>query len=153
MPLIEDLLNGVGQSKIITTLNLAKGYWQVPVATEDKHKTAFTSPKGLYHFNTMPFGLRGAPATFQRLMDKILRGTKSFTGMTLIHSLTWDEHLRQLRDVLTHLQDAGLTLKLKTCLFGAVDCEYLEHKIDRGGVLPVEGKVRAIKELCRPKSK
>ena len=57
MPLIEDLLNAVGQSQYVTTLDLAKGYWQVPMAAEDKFKTAFVSPKGLYQFTTMPFGL------------------------------------------------------------------------------------------------
>ena len=62
MPRIEDLLDSVGQSQFITTLDLAKGYWQVPVATEDQPKTAFITPEGLYEFTTMPFGLRGAPA-------------------------------------------------------------------------------------------
>ena len=87
-------------------------------------------------------------------MDKVLRGTENFTGVylddILIQSLTWEEHLHHLRDVLTRLQKAGLTLKLKKCLFGAVDCEYLGR---RGGVSPVESKVRAIKELCKPKTK
>ena len=67
MPRIDDLLDSVGQSTYITTLDLAKGYWQVPVAPEDRPKTAFTTPKGLFEFTTMPFGLQRAPATFQRL--------------------------------------------------------------------------------------
>ena len=58
MPRIEELLDSVGQSKYITTIDLAKGYWQVPVAREDQAKTAFISPRGLFHFTTMPFGLR-----------------------------------------------------------------------------------------------
>uniref|UniRef100_A0A1X7T9K4 Reverse transcriptase domain-containing protein n=1 Tax=Amphimedon queenslandica TaxID=400682 RepID=A0A1X7T9K4_AMPQE len=75
MPRVEELLDTIGDAELITTLDLAKGYWQVPVNEKDREKTAFTSPRGLYQFKTMPFGLSGAPATFQRMMDEILRGT------------------------------------------------------------------------------
>ena len=69
MPRIDDILDQVGQARYITTLDLAKGYWQVPVAEEDHPKTAFITPRGLYQFKMMPFGLCRAPATFQRMMD------------------------------------------------------------------------------------
>ena len=64
MPRIDEMLDAVGQSQYITTLDLAKGYWQVPLAEEDKEKTVFTSPLGLLQFRVMLFGLSGAPATF-----------------------------------------------------------------------------------------
>jgi len=116
MPRVEELLDSVGQSTFITTLDLAKGYWQVPVAPEDQPKTAFITPKGLFEFTTMPFGLRGAPATFQRLMDKVLRGTEKFTGVylddILIHSQSWSDHLEHVREVLHRLSQAGLILRL-----------------------------------------
>ena len=70
MPRIEDILDKVGKAKFITTLDLVWGYWQVPVADEYKHKIAFTSPFGLYQLCVMPFGLDGAPATLQRLMNE-----------------------------------------------------------------------------------
>ena len=72
MPRIDELINRVGGATYISTLDLVKGYWQVPVAQEDRAKTAFSTPFGLYQFNTMPFGLQGAPATFQRLMDQVI---------------------------------------------------------------------------------
>ena len=65
MPRIDDIFNQVGQARYITTVDLAKGYWQVPVAAEDHPKTAFITSKGLYQFKMMPFGLCGAPATLQ----------------------------------------------------------------------------------------
>ena len=93
MPRIDEMLDKVGNAKYITTLDLAKGYWQVPMAREDKEKTAFSSPMGLYQFTVMPFGLSGAPATFQRLMDQTLRGLEEFVGVYLddvvIHSVSW----------------------------------------------------------------
>jgi len=64
----------VGQAKYISTLGLAKGYWQVPVAEEDHPKTAFITPRGLYQFCVMPFGLCGALATFQSMIDHVNRG-------------------------------------------------------------------------------
>lgn len=81
MPGIEKLLDKIGSARFITTLDLAKGYWQVPMHPVDKDKTAFTTPKGLYHFTVMPFGLSGALATFQCMMDGILRDTYAFAGV------------------------------------------------------------------------
>ena len=76
LPRVDDTLDTLGGSKYFTTLDLASGYWQVDVATEDRQKTAFTTPEGLYQFKVMPFGLCNAPATFQRLMDRVLGGLK-----------------------------------------------------------------------------
>ena len=77
MPRISDLIDQLGSAKYISTLDLTKGYWQVPVTKEDQCKTAFITPFGLFEFTRMPFGLQGAPATFQRMMDKLLEGCRS----------------------------------------------------------------------------
>ena len=123
----------------------------------DKENTAFTSPLGLFQFTTMPFGLSGAPATFQRLMDKVLRGTSGFAGVYLddiiVYGNTWSEHLKNLEIVLQKVQEAGLTLKLKKCNFGVSECTYLGHRIGRGGVLPENSKVKAIQEMPIPRNK
>ena len=72
MPRIDDMIDQLGKASFITTLDLTRGYWQVPVANDDRHKTAFITPFGLYQFKRMPFGLQGAPATFQRMMDRLI---------------------------------------------------------------------------------
>ena len=69
MPRIDELIDRLGKAKYISTLDLARGYWQVPMAEKDRHKTAFATPYGLYQFTVMLFRLQGAPATFQRIMD------------------------------------------------------------------------------------
>ena len=69
MAQIGELLNKIGSARFITTLDLAKGYWQVPMNPQDRDNTALISPKGLYQFTTILFGLSGAPAIFQRMMD------------------------------------------------------------------------------------
>ena len=80
MPRIDELLDKLGKAKFLTTLDLSRGYWQVPVAESSKEKTAFITPQGLFQFTTMPFGLQGAPATFQRMMDQLLSGLEAYTA-------------------------------------------------------------------------
>ncbi len=75
MPRVDELLDRLGTARIYSTLDLTKGYLQIPLSPLSKEKSAFTTPYGLHQFVTLPFGLFGVPATFQRLMDKILRRT------------------------------------------------------------------------------
>lgn len=83
MPRIDDLLERIGQAKYITTLDLCKGYWQVPLEEASRPYTAFRTPLGLVHFTVLPFGLHGAPATFQCLMDQVLRGCEDWSAAYL----------------------------------------------------------------------
>lgn len=72
MPRFNELLYHLGETQYISTLDLTKGYWLIPLEPGSKEKTAFATPQELYHFTQMPFSLYGAPATFQRLMDRLL---------------------------------------------------------------------------------
>ena len=76
LPLPDEVQDRLGRATVFSTLDLRCGYWQVPVAPEDQAKTAFCPGPGmgLYEFCCMPFGLCGAPGSFQRLMDKIFHG-------------------------------------------------------------------------------
>lgn len=157
MPRVDDLIDQVAGSPYITTLDLTKGYWQVPVAKEDREKTAFTTPFGFYQFTRMPFGLQGAPATFQRMVDKILNGLNDFAGAyiddVIVFSRSWSEHLQHLETVLRKIQQAGLTIKRKKCQFGMAECGYLGHVIGSGKVCPEVAKIQAVKNFEQPTSK
>jgi phospholipid-translocating ATPase len=111
MPRVKDLIDRVGNAMYIITIDLTKGYWQVPVAEEDREKTAY----GLYQFTRMPFGLQGAPATFQRMVDHLLDSLGDFASVYMdnlvIYSSTWDEHLHHLSSVLECIHKAGPTVK------------------------------------------
>ena len=149
IPRVDDILDQVGQVKYITTVDLAKGYWQVPVAEEDWHKTVFITTKGLYQFRMMPFGLCGAPAT---LMDKVVRGMNQFASVYLddliVFSTTWEDHLAHLRVVLGRLLEVGLTTKPLKCQLGMSECTYLGHIVGNGVVKPEASKLQAIDRFC-----
>ena len=123
LPNIEELIANIGPSKFISTLDLTKVYYQVPVNPKHCRKTAFVTPYGKYEFITMPFGLISAPSTFQRLMDELLSGLHEFAVAylddILIHSQTWEQHLEHLNIVFEKLREAGLTLKERKCRFGS----------------------------------
>ena len=101
----------------------------------------------------MPFGLQGAPATFQRLMDGVVRGltgTAAYLDDLIIFSNTWTEHLEHLRGLLERLRSAGLTAKAKKCEFGSSECSYLGQVVRSGLVKPQESKLSAIESFALP---
>lgn len=113
MPRIDDARDCLHGAEFFSSLDLRSGYWQVPVAASDRPKTAFVTPDGLYEFNVMPFGLCNAPATFERMMDNILRGLKwhiclGYLDDVVVFSADFATHLTRLHKVLTCLTAAGL---------------------------------------------
>ena len=157
MPRVDELLERLGKAKFITTLDLTKGYWQVPVAPEDRPKTAFATPEGLFQYVRMPFGLHGAAATFQRLMDAILRPHQEYAAAyiddVVIHSEDWDSHLLRLRAVLVSLEATGLTANPNKCCLGLSEAEYLGYTVGNGKIRPQAEKTRAIRDWPRPRTK
>ena len=83
MPRVSDVIDHLGQKSFIATLDLNQSYWQVPMDPASRQKTAFSSPLSLFQFTVMPFSLCGAPATFQRLMDEVLRGAGDYSAAYL----------------------------------------------------------------------
>lgn len=157
LPRVDDLLDHVGDARIFTSLDLASGYWQVPVHPEDREKTAFVTPDGLYQFRQMPFGLCNAPATFQRLMDRVLGRLKwemclVYMDDVLIFGAGFREHLARLDSVLSAVQSAGLTLNISKCRFCVREIAYLGHILSDGNIRPDERNIQAIMSIQRPQN-
>ncbi len=117
-------------SSIFTTLDLTSGFWQMKLDPESQPLTAFTIPnRGQFHWITSPMGLLGCPASFQRLMEQVLRGLRNiliYIGDVLIHTDTHEKHLEALEQVLLRLHQHHLKINLDKCLFGDKQVSYLE---------------------------
>ena len=158
MPRI-DLIDRLGKAKYITALDLTWGYLGILAdarGSKRQHKTAFTTPFGLFQFKVMPFGLNGAPASFQT-MDQVINGLYNFTAAYLddlvIFSNTCEERLEHIQSVLQRLRGAGLTAKPKKCQFGMEYCIYLGHVVGGGALRPEALKVEAVEQFKAPETK
>lgn len=149
LPRIEESLDALAGARWFTTMDLASGYNQVPVAEKDRMKTAFCTPFGLYEWNRMAFGLCNAPSTFQRLMERMF-GSQHFQSLLLylddviVFSSTVSEHLQRLEVVLQRLQQEGLKAKLEKCSFFQAEVNYLGHLITAQGVATDPKKIEAV---------
>ncbi|KAF0929881.1 hypothetical protein E2562_026095 [Oryza meyeriana var. granulata] len=157
IPVVDELLDELHGAKFFTKLDLRSGYHQVRMNPDDIAKTAFRTHDGLYEFLVMPFGLCIAPATFQALMNDVLRPylrcfVLVFFDYILIFSKTWAYHLRQVRTVLDTLQQHCLFVKRSKCAFGVESISYLGHIISAAGVAMDPAKVQVVREWPTPRS-
>lgn len=134
----EESLTSLTRATWYSTLDLASGYWQVEVAEEDKEKTAFTIPLGLYQFERMPFGLCNAPATFHRLMQRCLGGQVHdhlliYLDDVIVYSPDFNSFLRHLEHVFQRLQEHGLKLQPAKCRLFRREVRYLGHVVSEQG--------------------
>ena len=155
IPRIEDNLDALEGARWFSTLDLASGYWQVRMAEEDKEKTAFGTQSGLYQFTVMPFGLCNAPATFERLMERLLRGLQwqvavVYLDDVIVWGRTFEEHHQRLTTVLERFRTAGLKLKPKKCDLFRREVSFLGHLVSAVGVRTDPDKVAAIRGWPRP---
>ncbi|KRZ81763.1 Retrovirus-related Pol polyprotein from transposon 17.6, partial [Trichinella sp. T8] len=156
IPRIDDTLDALAGAKWFSTLDLASGYWQVEVAEEDREKTAFSTPLGLFQFRVMPFGLCNAPATFQRLMEKALRGLTWKTCLVYLDDIivfgkTEEEHLERLEGVLARLQSVGLKIKPEKCQLMRQSVHYLGHIVTQQGIGTDPEKTAAVQKWPTPR--
>ncbi len=157
MPVIEEMTMKLANSRCLTKLDLTKGFYQVKLKPCDQEKTAFLSPFGKFQFTRMPFGLRNAPATFQRLVERVLQGTEEIVSIyiddILIASQDWQSHLDHIRLVLGLISQSGLRCKKKKCEIGKKYVVYLGHVIGDGHMSIPDARVAAIRDHPRPVTK
>ncbi|GFU09780.1 retrovirus-related Pol polyprotein from transposon 17.6 [Trichonephila clavipes] len=157
LPRIDDTLDTLSGHKWFSTLDLKSGYCQVEIHPEDREKTAFTSGQGLWQFKVMPFGFCNAPATFERLMETVLKGLTFeacliYLDDVIIVGRTFEEHLQNIRKVLSKLRDTNLKLNPSKCKFFQKEVNYLGHIFSAEGVRTDPEKVSAVKNWKRPEN-
>lgn len=155
LPRIDELLDRLKGAAYFSSIDLASGYWQVRVAPEDVHKTAFQTRYGAFEFLVMPFGLTNAPATFQRLMNETFSdGMDEYVVVylddLLVFSRTLEDHIVHVDRVLHRLKDAQLFAKRKKSHFFHTQREFLGHIVSSEGIRPDPKKVQAITALQSP---
>ena len=155
LPRIEESLTSLKKAAWYSTLDLASGYWQVEVDPQDKEKTAFATPMGLYQWERMPFGLCNAPATFQRLMQRCLGERVHdflliYLDDVILYSLDFDSHLAHLEQVFERLHHHGLKLQPQKCRLFRREVTYLGHIVSKEGVAVDPEKTAAVREWPVP---
>ncbi|XP_070174493.1 uncharacterized protein [Littorina saxatilis] len=153
IPDVEELFASLAGGVYFTKIDLAKGYWQIPVNPHDKEKTAFQTPLGLFQWKRMPFGLLTAPATFARMMRML--ALDRFSGLNffddvLVSSKAWKEHLVHVEGVLRTLHEQGLTVRPSKVEAGFQELEFLGHVVGEGRLRPEKSKVQKILEVSTP---
>lgn len=149
LPRIDDLLQDAKSSAVMSTIDLHAGYWQIKVHESDQEKTAFITPMGTYQFKRMPFGLRNAPATFQRLIDRFRHKLPNISILAylddiIIRSNTVAEHCNDLNNVFGCLQKFKLRANRSKCRFACSSIKYLGHIITTHGIKADPEKIEAI---------
>ena len=154
-PNIGDLTARLAGSRVFSKLDLRKGYHQVPVRPEDVAKTAIITPFGLFEYLRMPFGLRNAGQTFQRMMDSIMSGLTCcfiYLDDVLVASPNHQQHSKDLEAVLQRLEEHGLVLNVEKCQWGVTELDYLGHHVTASGISPIKDRVTAIEKFPQPKT-
>ncbi|KAJ1212450.1 hypothetical protein NDU88_000110 [Pleurodeles waltl] len=154
IPRADELIDTLASAKYLSTFDLTAGYWQIKLSEDAKPKTAFSTIGGHYQFTVMPFGLKNASATFQRLVNTVLQGLEAFSAAYLddiaVFSSSWDDHLVHLWKVLEALQKAGLTIKASKCQIGQGKVVYLGHLVGGEQIAPLQGKIQTIIDWVPP---
>src|SRR4030095_9950733 len=156
-PRIQECIDKLGRASCLSSIDLLSGYWQLRVAEKDVPKTAFNTRYGKYEFLVMPFGLTNAPATFQTLMNSILRPyidkfVLVYLDDILVYSNSEEEHLEHLKLVFDALRKYQLYARLQKCVFDQQKVEFCGHLVEQGIVQVLDSKIKVIKEWPQPKN-
>ena len=156
LPHIDDILATLGEARVFTSLDLRSGYFQIPLDDDAKEKCTFTSHRGLFSFNVLPFGLTSAPSLFTSLMTQVLDGINgkfaaAYLDDIVIYSRNPPEHLLHLREVFLRLRKFDLKLKRKKCEFMEAQIVYLGFIVSKDGIKVDPEKVSAIQDMRPPK--
>jgi hypothetical protein len=152
---MSELRERLGKAKIFTKLDLKNGYNLIRIAEGDEWKTAFRTRYGLFEYLVMPFGLCNAPATFQAMINTVLRelldeGVVVYIDDILIYSKTEERHIELVKKVLEKLKQTRLCASIKKSCFHVSEVGYLGYQISSEGISMSPSKVKTIQEWVAP---
>lgn len=156
LPYVSNILDKLRDARYLSSLDIKSAYFQVPLEESSKEKTAFTVPsRGLYQFKRLPFGLHNAPATWQRLIDRVLGMDLEpylfvYLDDVIIVTQNFEKHIEVLTEVFSRLSSAGLTLNREKCQFCRTELRYLGYVVDQNGLHVDPEKINAILRIPTP---
>ena len=155
IPSISSVLDAVSQGKVFAKCDLVSGYWQIPIRKSDQQKTAFCTHLGLYEFLRLPFGLKTAPNTFQRILNTVFadylhKWLVVYVDDIIQWATTDEEALEHYSLLFQRLVKVGMQLKPTKCTFFAKEIEILGHRITQEGRTPISKGVEAILSMPTP---
>ena len=157
LPHMDDLFDRLQGAQYFSKIDLRTGFYQIPLAEEDRAKTAFRTRYGHFEWTVLPMGLTNAPATFQHLMHHTFREFLDrcvlvFLDDIVVYSRSLEDHVRDVRAVLQRLQDAGLYAKKSKCELFMHEIEFLGHHVGRRGLRVMQDKVDAVQKWPVPRN-
>ena len=158
IPNTSECLESLSGARWFCSLDLCQGYFQIPIREQDKCKTAFSSRRGHFHYNVMTMGLTNAGATFERLMETILKGLQwkicvLYLDDVVCYGSSFQETLANLETIFKRLRDANLKLKPSKCNLFQEEVEFLGHIVSRKGIRCCPKKLEAVRDWPVPKTR
>lgn len=157
-PLIDDLIIKTRNCMFYTSLDINSAFWSIPLRIEDRQKTGFVTQEGHFQWTCLPFGLKTAPAIFQRVLSNILRKynlkdfSENYIDDILIFSKSFKEHVEHIEKVIKAIASEGFRLKFKKCTFATKSVKYLGHIIENNTVRPMKDNLISIQNFPTPKT-
>lgn len=155
LPTLEDVMAELGGATVFSSLDLASGFWAIPLEEESAKLTTFITPFGRFYFKRLVMGITSAPEIFSRIMSELLKnasGVTLYMDDVLVHGRTREEHDQNLKHVMDLIRKSGLKLNRDKCSFGRSSVEFLGHCIDAEGIRPSASRLRAVAQLKPPKN-
>ncbi|CAA0840378.1 Uncharacterized mitochondrial protein AtMg00860, partial [Striga hermonthica] len=157
LPRIDQLVDSIAGCQLLSMMDASQGYHQIPLAPEDQSKVSFVTSKGTYCYVVMPFGLKNAGATYQRLMDRMFKSQigqnmEAYVDGILVKSRSSISHVEDLRETFTTLRTFGMKLKPSKCAFGVRAGRFLGYIVTERGIEANKDKVQAILDMAPPKN-
>ncbi|XP_071919055.1 uncharacterized protein [Coffea arabica] len=156
LPRIDALVDSAMGYEVLCFLDAFKGYHQIGMSEEDQEKTAFYTDQGTYCYTTMPFGLKNAGVTYQRLVNRLFknqigRNVEAYVDDILVKSLATSSFLSDLREVFGVLRDSRMKLNPKKCVFGVTSGKFLGYLVSHRGIEANPDKIKAIQDMSPPR--
>ena len=156
IPNVDEIFDSMGKAKYFSTIDLGQAYYQVELTEDSKLKTAFSTKTKQYCFNRMPFGIAAAPATFQKLMNKVIDDLNWKVAITylddiIVFSPSKEQHYKDLESVFEKIKNSGLKVKPTKCHFLNQKVKFLGHELSQDGLATDPSKITAIQQRQRPK--